>query len=247
MKTIALLLLAFSLVTVLPATSQDAKYWLAQTQNDYNNGTYLMALDDIDEYLAINSSDLWAWNFKANLLIKMKRYSDAVDSFDRIIQLDSTNAKAYNDRALILSGRMRQDEEALNSLDTALQIEPNNANTWFNKGMILEKVNRNSEALEAYGKATTLDPSLDRAWYRQGHVLMLTENYEEALQSLEKAKELNPNNSEALNDIGLVQTELNSANDDPNSVDNANMAAGAMETVPEETIEFPVAGEAAVQ
>ncbi len=88
MKTIALLLLAFSLVAVLPAMSQDANYWLAQTQSDYNNGTYSLALDDIDEYLAINSSDLWAWNFRANLLIKMKRYSDAVDSFDQIIQLD---------------------------------------------------------------------------------------------------------------------------------------------------------------
>jgi len=51
MKTIVLLLLAISLVTVLPAMSQDAKYWLAQTQSDYNNGTYLQALDDIEEYL----------------------------------------------------------------------------------------------------------------------------------------------------------------------------------------------------
>jgi tetratricopeptide (TPR) repeat protein len=137
MKTIVLLLLAISLVTVLPAMSQDAKYWLAQTQSDYNNGTYLQALDDIEEYLNINSSDLWAWNFKANLLIKMKRYSDAVDSFDQIIKLDSSNAQAYNDRALILSGNMRQDEEALNSLDTALQIDSGNANTWFNNGMVL--------------------------------------------------------------------------------------------------------------
>ena len=77
---------------ILPAMSQDANYWLAQTESDYNNGSYSLALDDIDEYLEINSSDLWAWNFKANLLIKMKRYSDAVDSFDQIIQLDSSNA-----------------------------------------------------------------------------------------------------------------------------------------------------------
>ena len=246
MKTIALLLLAFSLVAVLPATSQDANYWLAQTQSDYNNGTYSLALDDIDEYLAINSSDLWAWNFRANLLIKMKRYSDAVDSFDEIIKLDSTNAKAYNDRALILSGGMRQDEEALNSLDTALQIDSNNANIWFNKGMVLEKVKRYNEALEAYGKATALDPSLDRAWYRQGHVLMLTERYEESMPSLEEARKLNPSYSEALDDIELVQEKLNRANTDPN-VEGANMAAEAQETVPEKTMEFPVAGDAAVQ
>jgi tetratricopeptide (TPR) repeat protein len=164
MKSLAIFLLALSLVSILPAMSQDAQYWLAQTESDYNNGSYSLALDDIEEYLEINSSDLWAWNFKANLLIKMKRYSDAVDGFDQIIKLDSSNYQAYNDRALILSGGMRQDGEALDSLNTALQINSKNANIWFNKGMVLEKVERYSEALEAYGQATTLDPSLERAW-----------------------------------------------------------------------------------
>jgi hypothetical protein len=90
---------------------------------------------------------------------------------------------------------------------------------------------------------------------------MLTERYEESLQSLEEARKLNPSNSEALNDIELVQMELNRANTDPNSVEsateqdpankdsqeNANMAAGMPGTVPEKTIEFPVAGEATIQ
>jgi hypothetical protein len=57
MKPIAFLLLAFFLVAIPPALSQDANYWLIQTHSDYNNGSYSLALQDIDEYLDLNSSE----------------------------------------------------------------------------------------------------------------------------------------------------------------------------------------------
>src|SRR5690606_8040876 len=125
---------------------------------------YSLALDDIDQYLNINQSDSWGWNFRANLLLKMERYQEALESFDMVIALDSSNAQAYNDRALVLSGGLNQYEEALASLEAALQIEPLNANTWYNKGIVLEKMGRNNESLDAYGKAIDLNEGLDRAW-----------------------------------------------------------------------------------
>jgi tetratricopeptide (TPR) repeat protein len=252
MKSIAFLLLAFSLATILPAMSQDANYWLSQTKSDYNNGSYSLALQDIGEYLGMNSSDTWAWSFKANLLRNMKRYSEAVDSFDQLIQLDGTNAQAYNDRALILSGGMRQHEEALNSLDTALQINPNDANYWFNKGIVLENMDRYQEALEAYRQAATLNPSLDKAWYRQGWVLATQGSYNESLPLLDKAIELNSKNAEAWNTEGLVLMELNSTQEARSSFEkaialqpsnrdfqkNRQKAQEGMEKEPERTIEF---------
>ena len=208
MKFIASLLLALFILAIHPAMSQDEDYWISQTKSDYHNGSYSLALEDIDEYLKINESDIWAWSFRANLLIKMERYSEAVKSFDRIIALDSSNADVYNDRALILSGAMNQDDEALASLEVALQIDPLNSNTWYNKGMILEKMERHNDALEAYGRAIDLNEDLERAWLRQGYVLMMAESYNESLASLERAIELNSENAEAWNDKGLVLMKL---------------------------------------
>lgn len=213
MRHIALHLLTISLAIVMTGTGQDADYWLAQTASDYRNGTYSLALQDIEEYLDLNSSDLWAWNFKANLLIKLKRYHEAVDSFDQIIQLDPSSSQAYNDRALILSGALRQDQEALDSLDEALEINPNDANIWYNKGIILEKQKRYNDSLDAFGKATTLDPSLDKAWYRQGLVLGMMGRYNDSLQYLNLAIEQNPKNADAWNTKGLFLMELNSSED----------------------------------
>jgi len=208
MKPIASLLFAILMLATPVVMSQDAEYWLAKTKSDYYNGSFSLALDDIDQYLRVNQTDTWAWSFRANLLIKMQRYQEAVDSFDMIIALDSSNAQAYNDRALILAGGLDRDEEALASLEAALQIEPLNANIWYNKGLVAEKMERHNEALQAYGRAIDLNQGLDRAWHRQGHVLMLNGRYNESLASLEKAIELNSENAEAWNDMGMVLMEL---------------------------------------
>ncbi len=210
MKSIVFLLLAFCLATISPVVGQDANYWLSQTQSDYNNGSYSLALQDIDEYLDLNSSDTWAWSFKANILRVMKRYGESVESFDQLIKLDGNNAQAYNDRALILSGGMRQHDEALDSMEKALQINPADANYWFNKGMILEKTERYAEAQEAYRQAATLNPSLDMAWYRQGRIQAMQGSYNESLPLLDKAIEINSKNADAWNTKGLVLMELNS-------------------------------------
>lgn len=210
MKCIPFLLLAFSLAATLYAAGQDANYWQVQAHSDYQNGSSFLALEDIDEYLAIKPNDTWALSFKANLLIEMKRYGEAVDSFDELILIDPGNAQAYNDRALILSGGLNQYEEALASLEAAIEIDPNNANYHFNKGMILEAKESYDEALRYYGQATTLNPSLEVAWYRQGLVLKDQGRYNDSLSSLSRALDLNSNNAAAWNEKGLVLIELGS-------------------------------------
>jgi len=222
MKPIASILLVILMLAIPAVMSQDAKHWISQAKSDYYNGSYSLALDDIDQYLTINQSDIWAWSFRANLLRKMERYQEAVESFDRIIALDSSNAEAYNDRALILSGAMNQDEEALASLEAALQIEPQNANIWYNRGMVLEKMKRHNEALEAYGRAIYLNESLDRAWFRQGHVLMQLERIDEARECFQKAAKLDPANvlyQQYLHDNGITAVDDKAVNLPENIVD----------------------------
>lgn len=221
MKRISFLLLALFLSTVLPAASEDANYWLVQTKSDYQNGSDILALQDIDEYLAVKPDDTWALSFKANLLLKMNRYSEAVDSFDELIQIDPGNAQAYNDRALVLSGGMRRHDEALASLYQAIAINPNDANYWFNKGMILEVMDDNSGALEAYGQATVLNPSLDMAWHRQGLILKEQGSLNESLSSFGQAAETNPENADAYNQMGLVLMDLGRATEAESSFESA--------------------------
>jgi len=215
MKFMIYLFLAISLAVILPAAiptaaGEDANYWLSQTQSDYRNGSYSLALQDIDEYLDLKPGDTWAWSFKANVLIKLKRYSEAVDSFDQLISLDASNAQAYNDRALVLSGGMRQNDEAIASIEKALQINPNDANYWYNKGLILENAKEYDDALSSYGQAVKFDSSLENAWLRQGLVLQAQGKYNESISTLDQALSLNSQDAAAWNAKGMALMEQNS-------------------------------------
>ena len=252
MKSISFLLLAFCLAAMPSASGQDAGYWQAQALSDHQNGSSNLALEDIDQYLALEPDDLWAWIFKANLQKEMKQYSEAVDSFDQIIRIDPGNAQAYNDRALLLSGGLSQHEDALDSIKRAIEINPGNANYHFNMGIILEAGESYDEALQSYGQATALNPSLDVAWYRQGLVYKDMKRFNESVSSLSRAVELNVNNADAWNEKGLALMELGSRNEAASCFEraaaiepsnwqfqkNLEMAKGGSDLQPERMMQF---------
>jgi tetratricopeptide (TPR) repeat protein len=210
MKSISFLLLVFCLAAISSASGQDSSYWQAQALSDHQNGSSDLALEDIDQYLALEPDDLWAWSFKANLLKEMKQYSEAVGSFDQIIRIDPGNAQAYNDRALLLSGGLNQHDDALESIKTAVEINPENANYYFNMGIILEAQEGYDEALQSYSQATILNPSLAVAWYRQGMVYKDLGKLNESVSFLSRALDLDANNADAWNEKGLALMDLGS-------------------------------------
>ena len=80
MKSITFLFLAFFLAAMPSASGQDASYWQAQALSDHQNGSSNLALEDIEEYLALEPDDPWGWSFKANLL-KDRNYGRWIEYF----------------------------------------------------------------------------------------------------------------------------------------------------------------------
>lgn len=252
MKSITFLFLAFCLAAMPSASGQEASYWQAQALSDHQNGSSILALEDIEEYLALEPDDPWGWSFKANLLKDMNRYSEAVDSFDQIIRIDPGNAQAYNDRALLLSGGLNQHDDALDSIKKAIEINPGNANYYFNMGIILEAQESYDDALQSYSQATTLNPSLAVAWYRQGMVYKDLEKIDESLSSLSRALDLDASNADAWNEKGLALMDLGSRDEavscferaaaiEPSNLEFQNnlvMAKGGSDMQPDRIMEF---------
>ncbi len=195
MKHLALLILALSLAWT--AGGQDEAYWLTQAARDYSNGTYPLALDDIDNYIEMNSSDVNGWITKADILLKMKRYRDADECLDQVIMLDESNTVAWNDKGLILAGALGDLDGGLEALNRAVDIDPTSANSWYNRGLVLEKMERYEEALESFTRATEQNPSLSNAWLHQGEVLMKLGDSQAAASAFDRVTELEPENKDA--------------------------------------------------
>jgi len=132
-------------------------------------------------------------------------YKDALDCYQKALELDQGNASTFLGQGVAL-GNLERPEEALESLQKALDLDPESVDAWRNRGAVLGNLKRYEEALESLQKALDLDPESVDAWVNRGKTLNNLERYEEALESLQKALNLD---YESVNAWALRGTVLN--------------------------------------
>jgi len=94
------------------------------------------------------------------------KYEEALESFNKVIELKPDFAKAWFNKSVIL-GKLARYNEALEACDKAIQLSPDFAEAWNNKGAILGELGKYKEALEAINKAIELKPDYPDAWYNK--------------------------------------------------------------------------------
>ena len=96
----------------------------------------------------------------------LKRYDEAVASYDRAIALQPDHAAAHFNRGTALLEVKRHDE-ALASFDRALALRPDFADAYLNRGNALQALNRYDEALASYERAGKVRPDYTDAHYNE--------------------------------------------------------------------------------
>ena len=149
------------------------------------------------------SPDAITWNDKGTALYYQGKYADALQAYEKAIDLDSNMAEAWNGKDAALNSLGRYDE-ALQACNKAIELKPDFAEAWNNKGAALNSLGRYDEALQACNKAIELKPDFAEAWGEKGYVLGQQDKYDEALQALDKAIEIKPDLAEAWGEKGYV-------------------------------------------
>ncbi len=125
------------------------------------------------------------------------KYDEALKAFNKAIELDSKNAKAWLSKGAAF-GLLKRYDEALETFNKAIELDSKNARVWSGKGAAFVGLERYDEALKIFDKAIELDPKdTAGAWSGKGIALVGLERYDEALKIFDKAIELNPKNAEA--------------------------------------------------
>ncbi|MEJ8811228.1 tetratricopeptide repeat protein [Variovorax ureilyticus] len=122
------------------------------------------ALDASAQVLAIEAGNAEAWFHQANALAQLNRHPEALQSFEKVLQLDTLppgETWLRHGQTLQALGR---PEQALDSYERALAADPGIAQAWTNRGSILRDMNRGDEAAAAFRQALALgaDPELHR-------------------------------------------------------------------------------------
>ncbi|WP_164997843.1 tetratricopeptide repeat protein [Methanolobus psychrotolerans] len=147
-------------------------------------------------------------NSKANVLVEMERYDEAIILYDRSADMwekigDFFSKRNFDDRAQdahrrlyeAMSGkglvyfRLGSYEDALRCIDPFLDIYPDNIRNWSNRGMALFYLGRYEEAMESFDRALGIDPEFTEALCSKGSCLAHLGRYGESLDLFNKAKD----------------------------------------------------------
>lgn len=116
----------------------------------------------------------------------LKRYEEAIASYDRAIGLDPAYADAYVNRGNAQMALSRL-EEAIASYEIAASLNPGDLRAHNNRGNAFQTLNRFAEALASYDAAIAIKPDYADAYGNRGAVLKKIGRFEEALASYDKA------------------------------------------------------------
>lgn len=121
-------------------------------------------MSSLDQAIAVQPDLAEAHNNRGLVLLKLKRFDEALQSFDRAIALRPAYVAAHANRGGVLRELGRTDD-ALRSLYRSLELDGERADSYNIRGSILQDLNRHQEALVDYQRAQALRPGFaEAAW-----------------------------------------------------------------------------------
>lgn len=128
---------------------------------------------------------------------------------------------ACDDEPKTSSGEKLNDEPALANINKEIEDNPDNASLYFERGAILDHLERDSLALIDYKKAISLDSTRAEYYSAIGDMLFENKDLDGSVQWIGKALELNPDDRKAhlkLAKMFLYVEEYNQALKEINNV-----------------------------
>ncbi len=119
------------------------------------------------------------------------RYEEAINAYDKALQLQPSLAEVWNNRGVVLT-KLQRYHEAIASYEQAIQLRSDYSDAWNNRGVALGKLKYYDAAVSSYDRAIQLKENYLDAWNNRGFALTQLKQYEEAITSYQKAEEINP-------------------------------------------------------
>ena len=134
-----------------------------------------------------------------------RRSEDAVEAYNKAIDLDSGMSGAFNNR-----GNAKSDlglyDEAMADYDEAIRLDSTNALPYFNRGNLRSKRNQFEESIVDYTDAINRDPTISEAFNNRGKAKSHLDRDDEARVDFEEAIRIDPKNANAFMNLGIIKT-----------------------------------------
>lgn len=131
-------------------------------------GFYIEAIASFDRALSLRpkgDASVQIWYDRGNALqYGLGSYQAAIDSYDRVLQINASHEQTWQDRGNALLYGLSLPAEAITSYDRVLHINPDSYLAWRNRGNALVELRRYTEAIASYDHALVLKPDDEVSW-----------------------------------------------------------------------------------
>ena len=134
-------------------------------------------------------------------------YEQAIECFNKAIELDPNNADAYFSRGTT-HARLSQYEKAIKDFDRAIELNPNYSEAYRNRGGAYAALSQHERAIEDLNKAIELNPNDDDSYYNRRLAYHELSQYERAIEDFDKAIALDPTNVDADHNREVATSKL---------------------------------------
>ena len=184
--------------------------WVSKGIVLQEQGRYEDAANALDNATNADPKNEMAWKVKGYVLsVTLKKHSEAVEAFDKALQINSEDPFTWQRKgdALKALGRNSEADAAFAKAEgLGYQIsyisEVDTAEAWYQKGQELDRNGSYNESIQAYYRALNLtnetlekNPDDANAWQTKGLVLERLYRQDESAIAFDKAVELHPDNA----------------------------------------------------
>jgi len=120
---------------------------------------------------------------------KERRFGEAIKFYDKFIEINSNDSKAWYDKGVALY-ELGVYKKAIKCYDKAIEINPDDSDAWNDKGIVLYQLRRYKEAIKCYDKAIEINSVDAVLWDNKGHVFDKLGRKSEAQRCYDKAIEI---------------------------------------------------------
>ncbi|MBI4834933.1 MAG: tetratricopeptide repeat protein [Planctomycetes bacterium] len=192
------------------------------TQENAQNVNFAMPINIIKDYIdeikpgapdknAVTKSKYnkqatyWFWQGRA--LSEERKNEEAIEAYEKAIEIEPEYAEAYNDIGLIHEGNGNYKKAVL-SYKTAIRINPDYADAYNNLGLVYGKMGDYEREKEAYMETLRIVPDSAVVNYNIAFTYRKMKDFKSSLKHYEKAVELDPNYADAYNSMGFTYALL---------------------------------------
>ncbi len=155
------------------------------------------------KYIALNLNYAETYFKRGTLHVEMGTFGQAVEDFDRSIELDPTKPDVFNNRSYVHL-KLNNFVKAINDSSAAIKLDPNNSNAFANRCAARVKIRRFSQAIWDCERSLQLDCDNPLTYYQLALAYKGSGDRGLAVRNYSYALELDPSLPQAMDDLMRV-------------------------------------------